>query len=112
MPARKSSNKKRIARAAEEAAATDSERKTKKKTAKKKTAKKKAARTTAKKTFKKATTATGRLVVVWTVRDHLRRVVKTYAYHDQADAAKEAARLTKSSGKDHVVRRDRAPLEE
>ena len=64
------------------------------------------------KTTKKATTATGRLVVVWTVRDHLRRVVKTYAYHDQADAEKQAARLTKSSGKEHVVRRDRAPMEE
>ena len=52
-----------------------------------------------------------RLKVVWVVCDAARKVVKTYPYPEQAAAQKEAAALTTSTGKEHVVRKDKVPME-
>ncbi len=98
-----------------ENAATDKEKvekkevkKTTKKTAKTKTAKKK---TTGTATKKSAATAK-RLRIVWTVFDDRLKEVASFPYPKKDEADKKAAALTKKSGKDHVVRPNKVPMED
>jgi hypothetical protein len=107
---KKSSNKERIQKMADEAAAAKKEKAEKKKTTKKKitTAKK-----TKKKTSRKKTTTEGkRLKMVWKVFDANYKEVACFAYPDKNKAYKKADDLTQKNNKTHFVNAVTVPMEE
>ena len=93
------SNRDRIARAAAEAEAAAAE-KAAKKAAKKKSGSRpeRAARSI-------------RMKVVWEVRTEAGKAVRTFPYPDMARAESAVAELTRSSGRPHVLREARVPME-
>jgi hypothetical protein len=93
------SNRDRIARAAEEARLTELE-----KTAKK--AAKPAASPRPKRVAKPV-----RMKIVWDVCGMNGATVKSFAYPDKAAAEAEMAALTKSTGRSHVLRANKVPME-
>lgn len=99
---RPTSNRDRIARMAEEAAAAKKLKEEKQKAA---PVRKPRAST------KRAVAGPPRMKLVWTVYDVASRVVKTFAYADKAAAEAEAARLTESKNVAHTVRSDKVPME-
>ena len=92
------SNRERIARAAEEAAIA---------------AKEKAAKQTVKKKggSKRPAPAT-RMKVIWEVCDGTGKVVKSFLYPDKAQAEAEVAARTKSTGRSHILRPTKVPMDE
>jgi alkaline phosphatase len=93
------SNRDRIARAAEEAKAAATE-----KAAKKATKKSPASRPD-------RAAKSVRMKVVWEVRNHTGKAVKTFAYPDKALAEAAVDALTKSTGHTHVLRDAKVPME-
>ncbi len=96
---RRTSNKARIQKAAEEVDAT---KKAKKKAAKKKTTKKKTAKT--------ATRV--RMKIVWAVCDPGGKILKTFPYPLKPAAETEAKRLTDKKKTQHKVRPEKVPMED
>ncbi len=93
------SNKDRIARAAEEARVTSTEK-----------AAKKAAKEPAASKPKRSAKAPARVKLVWEVCTSTGKVLKTFGYADKAAADLELARFAKSSGT-HVLRSTKVPME-
>jgi hypothetical protein len=91
-----SSNRDRIARAAEEARLTALE-KTAKKPAKKPTAAKRVA-------------APVRMKIVWEACSAAGAVLGTFAYPDKLAAEAKVALLTRSTGRTHVLRETKVPM--
>lgn len=52
-----------------------------------------------------------RVKVVWSVRDSMGDVVRTFAYSAHDEAVAEAKRLTEESGRTHYVQRDKVPVD-
>jgi hypothetical protein len=98
-----SSNRERIARAAEEARLTEIE-KAAKKAAKK--AVKKPAGSGSKRVAKPV-----RVKIVWEVCTPTGVVLATFAYQDKAEAEAKVAALTKSTGRTHALRGTKVPME-
>jgi hypothetical protein len=94
-----SSNRERIARAAEEARLTEVEKAAKK-------ASKPAARPTSKRVVKPV-----RVKIVWEVCSTAGAVVATFAYPDKAAAEAKVAALAKSTGRPHGLRGTKVPME-
>jgi hypothetical protein len=95
------SNRDRIARAAEEARLAEAEK-----------AAKKAARGAAgsrAKTGGKA--APVRMKVVWEICSGSGKAVKTFPYPDKSEAEVHAKALTKSTGREHVLRAAKVPMD-
>jgi len=95
----KSSNRERIARAAEEARLTAVEKAAKK-------AEKKPARASAKRSAKPV-----RVKIVWEVWSQTGTVVAVFPYPDKAAAEAKAAALTSSTGRTHGLRGTKVPME-
>jgi hypothetical protein len=93
------SNRDRIARAAEEARITAEE-----KAAKKATKSPKAARV-------QRAPKSVRMKVVWEVRNPAGAAVKVFAYPNKAEAEAEADKLSRSSGRTHVLRESKVPMD-
>ena len=93
------SNRDRIARAAAEAQAAAAE----------KTANKATKKTTGNRPARAAKSV--RVKVVWEVRNDAGKTVKSFSYPDKAGAESAVAALTKSSGRTHVLREARVPME-
>ena len=93
------SNKDRIARAAEEARVTATEK-----------AAKKVAKDPAAPKAKRAPKPPARVKLVWEVCASNGKVVKTFGYADKAAAEAELARFAKSPGS-HVLRSTKVPME-
>jgi hypothetical protein len=96
------SNRDRISKMAEEAAATH-----KQKAEKVKAAPVRKPRATT----KRAVAGPPRMKLVWTVYDVGSRVVKSFAYADKEAAEAEAVRLTESKNVPHTVRSDKVPMD-
>ena len=94
-----SSNRERIARAAEEARLTEIEKAAKK-------ASKPAARPAPKRVVKPV-----RVKIVWEVCSTAGAVVATFAYPDKAAAEAKVAALAKSTGRPHGLRATKVPME-
>ncbi len=96
------SNRDRIARAAEEARLGEVEKaeKAAKKAVKKPTG-----------TRPKRTVKPVRMKVVWEVCSATGATVKTFAYPDKATAEAETAALTQSTGRTHILRATKVPME-
>ncbi|MCU0726681.1 MAG: hypothetical protein MUE73_12985 [Planctomycetes bacterium] len=54
--------------------------------------------------------AAARVRLVWVVCDNAGEAVKTFAFNEYEPAKEEAARLTEKKGKQHFVKKDKAPL--
>jgi len=93
------SNRERIARAAEEARLADKE----------KVAKKEAKASSPKPT--KRAVKTVRMKVVWEVCSPTGAVVKAFSYPDRAAADTLNQELTRSTGRTHMVRGTKVPME-
>ena len=93
------SNRERIARAAEEARLEEAE-KAAKKTAKPKT-----------KTAAKAAAKAVRMKIVWEVCSSSGTAVETFSYPDRLEAEAATLELTKSTGRTHVLRAAKVPME-
>jgi hypothetical protein len=93
------SNRDRIARAAEEARITAQEK------AAKKTAK------PAKAGRVQRAPKSVRMKVVWEVRNPAGAAVKVFAYPNKAEAEAEADKLSRSSGRTHVLRESKVPMD-
>ena len=93
------SNRDRIARAAAEAEAAAAE----------KAAKKATKKTSGSRPERAAKPV--RVKVVWEVRNEAGKAVRTFPYPDKAHAESAVAGLTKSSGRPHVLREARVPME-
>jgi hypothetical protein len=92
------SNRERIARAAEEAEIA---------------AKEKAAKKPAKKSGgSKRADPKARMKIVWDVCDGTGKVIKTFPYSDKAQAEAEVETRTKSSGRSHILRPTKVPMDE
>jgi hypothetical protein len=87
------SNRERIARAAEEAEIAAKEK-------------------AAKKTTKKRPATDARMKVVWQVCDGTGKVVETFAYPDKAKAEAAVETRTRSSGRSHILRPTKVPMDE
>ncbi|MHC4821834.1 MAG: hypothetical protein ACYTDX_08970 [Planctomycetota bacterium] len=99
--AKRASNASRIAKAREEAEATEAEKKaTKKKAAKKKAAKKKTTR-------KRAAKVPQRMKIIWGVGKPLHEPAKTFPYKERAAAEAEA----KKKGDGYFVLKLKVPME-
>ena len=96
------SNRDRIARAAEEAKAAAAEKAEK---AAKKPAKKAAAGSSSR------TKSPVRLKVIWEVIDQTGKPVKAFAYPDKAQAEAETESRTRSTGRTHLLRPSRVPMD-
>lgn len=96
------SNRDRIARAAEEAKAAAAEKAEK---AAKKTTKKPAAPRA------ERVAKTTRVKVVWQVCDTNGKVVQTFAYPDKPAAERETEARSRSTGRTHVLRPTKVPME-
>jgi 23S rRNA-/tRNA-specific pseudouridylate synthase len=97
------SNKDRIARAAEEARVTAEEK-----------AAKKAAKPAAKSPAKpraRAKAEPARMKVIWEVCNATGKPVKSFAYPDKAKAEAEIQALIKSTGRTHLLRATKVPME-
>jgi phospholipase C len=93
------SNRDRIARAAEEAKAAEAEK-------------------VAKKTVKKATgvrakrpAASVRVKIVWEIWNVNGTTVKSFPYSDKAEAEAMVQSLTRSTGRTHILRPTKVPME-
>ena len=95
-----------------EAAAGATEKKKKKSPAKKAATKKAPAAKKKKASSKAAATVSGRLKAVWIVLDASFKTLATFEYRDKDQADAMAAKLTEKKGKKHVVRQDRAPMDD
>jgi hypothetical protein len=93
------SNRDRISRAAAEAQAAATEKAAKKST--KKTSGSRPARAA----------KPARVKVVWEVRTEAGKAVRTFPYPDKALAESAVEALTRSSGRPHVLREARVPME-
>jgi hypothetical protein len=89
------SNRDRIARAAEEARLTAAE---------------KAAKGTTESSSKRAVKSV-RMKVVWEVCSGTGKTVKSFPYPDKAAAEAQTKALTKSTGRTHVLRPTKVPME-
>lgn len=98
--ARRMSNRDRIDRMREEAAAKEKE----------KAKKAKEPRANARGATKPAAPA-GRMKLVWAVADPGGRVVTTYPYPHKTAAEAEAKRLTTKDGRQHFVRSEKVPMD-
>jgi hypothetical protein len=94
-----SSNRERIARAAEEARLAEIEKAAKK-------ASKPATRPTSKRVVKPV-----RVKIVWEVCSTAGAVIATFAYPDKAAAEAKVAALAKSTGRPHGLRGTKVPME-
>jgi hypothetical protein len=97
-----SSNRDRIARAAEEARLTALEKKTKLEKTTSKTAKKP--------TAAKRSAAPVRMKIVWEACSAAGAVLGTFAYPDKLAAEAKVALLTRSTGRTHVLRETKVPM--
>jgi hypothetical protein len=95
------SNRDRIARAAEEARIAAEE----------KAAKKAAKAGKPGKASSKKPAAHARIKIVWDVCGPAGTAIKTFPYAEKAAAEADAAARTRSSGRTHVVRGSRVPME-
>lgn len=95
------SNRDRIARAAEEARITAEE----------KAAKKAAKSSKASRVQRAAKAKSVRMKVVWEVRNPAGAAVKVFAYPNKAEAEAEADKLSRSSGRTHVLRESKVPMD-
>jgi len=95
------SNRNRIARAAEEARLTAEE----------KAAKKAPKSGEPRKLPSKRPTTPARMKIVWDVCSSSGTAVKSFAYAEKAAAEADAAARTRSSGRTHVVRGSKVPME-
>lgn len=96
------SNRERIARAAEEARIAAAEKA------------EKAAKGAAKKSSGSASTRAPknvRMKVVWEVCDGSGKVMKTFAYPDKAEAEAEVEARTQSTGRRHILRPTKVPMD-
>ena len=93
------SNRDRIARAAEEARLTEIEK-----------AKKKAVKKTTGSPSSRAVNPT-RMKVIWEVCSGSGKTVKSFPYSDKAAAESAARALTTSTGRTHVLRATKVPME-
>jgi hypothetical protein len=92
------SNRERIARAAEEAAIA---------------AKEKAAKPVAKKkSGSRRPSPTARMKVIWEVCDGTGKAVKSFPYPDKAQAEAEVEARSKSTGRSHILRPTKVPMDE
>ena len=96
------SNRERIARAAEEARLQEADKADK--------AAKKASKPAPRVRSKSAAKAV-RMKIIWEVCNAAGTVVKTFAYPDKAAAESATLELTKSSGRAHVLRAGKVPME-
>src|SRR5437773_11001937 len=94
-----SSNRERIARAAEEARLTELEKAAKKTT-------KKPSGSGSKRIVKPV-----RVKIVWEVCTPTGAVLATFAYQDKAEAEAKVSALTKSTGRTHALRGTKVPME-
>lgn len=99
LPMGNSSNRERIARAAEEARLTEIEKAAKK-------ASKKPSRASTKRIAKPV-----RVKIVWEVWTATGTVVAVFAYPDKAAAEAKVAALTRSTGRTHGIRGTKVPME-
>jgi len=97
------SNRERIARAAAEAQLEEAEKEAKKEA-------KKAAKATSSARSKPATKAV-RMKIVWEVCNASGTAVKTFPYPDKAAAESVTANLSKSTGRPHVLRAAKVPMD-
>jgi len=93
------SNRDRIARAAEEARLTDVE----------KAAKKLSKKTTGGRSKRAA--APVRMKIIWEVCNGAGATVKSFLYPDKAEAEAETRALSASTGRPHVLRATKVPME-
>ena len=96
------SNRDRIARAAEEARLTEAEKAEK--------AEKKAIKDTTRTRSKRAPSPV-RMKVVWEVCSGTGKTVKTFPYPDKAAAEAQTKALTRSTGRAHMLRATKVPME-
>ena len=96
------SNRERIARAAEEAELA----------AKEKAAKQASKQSSKKKTGSKRPDPTARMKVIWEVCDGTGKVVKSFLYPDKAQAEAEVEARTKSTGRSHILRPTKVPMDD
>jgi hypothetical protein len=54
--------------------------------------------------------AAARVRLVWVICDNAGEAVRTFAFNEYEPAKEEAARLTEKKGKQHFVKKDKAPL--
>ena len=102
--ARRASNRDRIDRLRDEAAATKREREER--------AKQQAANPASRSTSRaKAPAPSGRLKIVWAVKDPDGNIVKTYAYPQQQHAEAEAERLREVHQRYYTVRKEKVPMD-
>lgn len=94
------SNRDRIARAAEEAKAGAAEK-----------AAKKAVKKPAGPRAPRAPKAPVRMKIVWDVCNTAGTAVKSFAYPDRAQAEAETETLTRSTGRTHILRPSKVPME-
>ncbi len=93
------SNRDRIARAAEEARLTEAEK-----------AAKKATKETTSSRSKPAVKPV-RMKVIWEVCSGSGKAVKSFPYPDKAEAEAQTKALTKSTGRTHILRATKVPME-
>ncbi len=107
-----SSNRDRIARAAEEARLTALEKAAKKVTGKSVVAKAVSAKSAAGKTTTgtKRVAAPVRMKIVWEACSAAGAVLGTFAYPDKVAAEAKVALLTRSTGRTHVLRETKVPM--
>ena len=96
------SNRERITRAAEEARLSEAEKAEK---ATKKTVK------PAPKSHSKRAAKVVRMKIVWEVCGSSGTAVKTFAYPDKSAAESATQELTKSTGRTHILRATKVPME-
>jgi len=97
------SNRERIARAAEEAAIAAKE-KAAKQVANKQVAKKKSGA--------KRPNPSARMKVIWEVCDGTGKAVKSFPYPDRAQAEAEVEARSRSTGRSHILRPTKVPMDE
>lgn len=61
---------------------------------------------------KAAPVATGRVKVVWTVRNHMGDAVESFPYPEKEAAEAFAARRTEETDKSHYVQSDKVPIDD
>ena len=93
------SNRDRIARAAEEARLTESEKAAKKATPK------------TSKSRSKRPVPPVRMKIVWEVCNVTGAPIKVFPYPDKSEAEAETAALTRSTGRPHTLRPTKVPME-
>jgi hypothetical protein len=97
------SNRDRIDRMRAEADAAQREREQKRKEAGDKPARSRAG---------KAAKPAGRMKIVWAVKDPAGKIVKTFPYPLKAAAEADAKERTGETGREHMVRPEKVPMED